>query len=321
MPRGLPPLNALRAFEAAARHLSFARAADELFVTPAAVSHQVKGLEAYLGDQLFHRQPNGLALTDAGRMYLPPLSEAFATIAEATRRLASRRRRGLSVSVQMSLAAKWLVPRLYRFQERYPEIDVWVSASDALVDFARDPIDCALRWGPGGYDDLAMVSLAAEDIFPVCRPELLQGANALRRPEDLLKTTLFWDEYASLGAGREGGRRMWGRWLEAAGQTDALPDRGISASHALLTLQMALEGRGVALGRGFLVADDLQAGRLVRPFAAAIPCEWTYWFVAPKDMDDAARPDLVRFREWLFEEAATTSAFLAGHKAALPAAA
>ena len=198
MSRRLPPLNALRAFEAAARNLSFTRAADELFVTQAAISHQVKALEEYLGITLFRRYNRRLELTEAGRAYLPGLRDAFDQIDLATKRLTPRsENRSLKISVLPSFAAKWLMPRLAGFQIRHPDIDVLVSASDGLIDFVHDDFDLALRYGPGIYPGLQTDFLMGDQVFPVCSPRLLEGERPLRRPEDLSHHTLLHDNMGS----------------------------------------------------------------------------------------------------------------------------
>ncbi len=296
MPRRLPPLNALRAFEAAARHLSFTKAAEELNVTQAAVSHQVKALEEALGVQLFRRLNRRLMLTDAGQLYLPPLSEAFDAIHAATDRLRAEESAGtLKVSVTNSLAAKWLLPRLPRFRVRHPEIDVLVSAADRLVSFTRDEVDMALRHGLGNYPGLKVDLLMEETVFPVCSPALLDGPPPLRGPQDLRHQTLLHEEVASDEA------PDWRAWLAAAGVTSIDASRGPRYSHASLALQAAIDGQGVALGRSALVSLDLEAGRLVQPFGPALPSHYACYVVSPPVT--AEQPKIKAFRDWLFEEA------------------
>jgi LysR family glycine cleavage system transcriptional activator len=194
MGRRLPPLNAVRAFEAAARHLSFTRAADELNVTQAAVSHQVKGLEDRLGVQLFRRLNRGLLLTDAGGLYMRELEDILDRLEQATERLRSSEAAGLlTVSTGTSFAAKWLVPRLRRFRDRRPDIDVRIDADDALTDFRRDNVDIAIRYGRGVYPGLSSTPLLQDIVFPVCSPTLIDAAHPLRAPEDLKHHTLLHD--------------------------------------------------------------------------------------------------------------------------------
>ena len=270
MVRRLPPLNALRAFEAAARHLSFTRAADELNVTQAAVSHQVKALEEWLGMPLFRRLNRSLLLTDAGQSYMPRLRDAFDTIDQATRGLNAHESGGtLTISTMDSFAAKWLVPRLGRFRARHPEIDTRVTASDRLVDFKREDVDVGIRYGRGRYPGLQVVRLMTEDVFPVCSPALAGGEPPLREPADLKHHTLLHDDLAV----------DWRTWLAAAGVRDVDADRGQWFSHSSLVLQVALDGQGVALGRSALLAEDLAAGRLVKPFELTLPADFAYYMV------------------------------------------
>ena len=299
MARRLPPLNALRAFEAAARHLSFTKAAEELFVTQAAISHQVKALEAALDRQLFRRLNRRLMLTDAGQLYLPALTEAFDAIDTATARLRADENAGrLVVSVANSLAAKWLLPRLPRFRERHPEIEVEISAADRLVDFGRDNVDMAIRYGLGRYPGLRVDPLMKDTNFPVCSPGLLAGPVPLREPGDLRRHSLLHDNVSTFDA------PDWSKWLAAVGVTGVRADRGQRYSHSSLVIQAAIDGQGVALGRSTLVALDLEAGRLVQPFGPALPSNYACYVVSPPAT--AERPKIKAFRDWLLDEAAAT---------------
>jgi LysR family glycine cleavage system transcriptional activator len=290
--RRLPPLNALRAFEAAARHLSFTRAAEELHVTQAAVSHQVKALEERLGVLLFRRLNRALLLTDAGQAYLPAIRDAFDAIAQATRRLKAQETTGtLTVTTLDSFAAKWLVPRLGRFRARHPEIDVRISTSGGLVDFAREDVDLGIRYGRGAYPGLHAVRFLTEEFFPVCSPALVAGDKPLETPADLRHHTLLHDNM----------RLDWRMWLMAAGVEGVDPTRGPAFSLSSLVVQAAVDGQGVALGRSALVADDLAAGRLVRPFTVSLPADFAYYIVYPAPA--ARQPKIVAFRDWLLEEA------------------
>ena len=217
MGRRLPPLNAIRAFEAAARHLSFTRAAEELNVTQAAISHQIKGLEDVLGIPLFRRLNRALMLTEAGQTYLPPLREALDQIADATARLKTADSGGaLTISTLASFAAKWLVPRLPRFQERHPEIDVLISTTAQMVDFAQQDVDAAIRFGRGGWEGVRADRLLTEDIFPVCAPSLLEGSKPLLKPDDLSGFTLLHDDFLY----------GWTMWLQAVGAQGVDAARG-----------------------------------------------------------------------------------------------
>jgi LysR family glycine cleavage system transcriptional activator len=295
----LPPLNALRAFEAAARHLSFTRAADELAVTQAAVSHQVKALEDWLGRRLFHRVTRGLRLTDGGQALLPVLSESFERIGEAIERLGrDEDSRRLTLSTTDSFAAAWLVPRLRRFRDAEPGIEVHVTTSDTNVDFSRSDVDMAVRYGTGPWPGLHTVPLFEEDVFPVCSPKLLTGEHPLREPGDLRFHTLLHDDMPE----------TWRQWLTAAGVKGVDPDRGPSFMRSNLVILAALDGEGVALGRSRLVAHHLAEGRLVRPFALSLPARFAFFIVCPEQTKD--RPKIRVFREWLVAEAKRDKAAL-----------
>jgi len=294
--RRLPPLNALRAFEAAARHLSFTRAADELAVTQAAVSHQVKTLEDWLGLKLFQRENRTIYLTRQGQAYLPAVRQALDTLAEATRRLMEVDALGpLTVSVLPSFAAKWLLPRLRGFRARHPEIDVRISTTDYMADFARDDVDLAVRMGRGEWPGVTAIKFLEEDLFPVCSPALLEGPHPLRRPEDLRYHTLLHDDM----------RQDWRTWFLAAGVEGVDPTRGPGYSDSSMVIQAAVEGQGVALGRSALAAGDLASGRLVKPFEVALPANFAYYIVYPPAA--AEQPKVKAFADWLIETAAADS--------------
>jgi LysR family transcriptional regulator, glycine cleavage system transcriptional activator len=299
MLRRLPPLNALKAFEAAARHESFTRAAEELCVTQGAVSHQVKALETELGLKLFIRERQRLIITEQGREYLAVLRDALDRIALGTERLRQRQTSGaLTVSTSPDFAAKWLVNRLGRFSEAHPEIDLRVSATMHHVDFAREDVDVAVRHGDGHWPGLDAVRLSPEQLFPVCSPKLMSGPRAIREPADLLKHPLLhMDE-----------RKSWARWLEAAGVPDAGAIHGPVLNRASMLIDAAVDGQGVALARTTLAAWDLINGRLVRPFPIELSLTKTYWIVCPKVT--AALPKIAAFRDWLLAEAADDAARL-----------
>ncbi len=292
MSRGLPPLRALRAFEAAARHLSFTKAGAELFVTQAAVSHQIRALEEDLGVRLFRRMNRRLMLTEEGQRYLPAVSRAFDLLREATTALRAHDIPGpLTVSVLPSFAARWLVPRLGRFFARHPDIDLRIDPSVAICDFAQGDVDVGIRYGRGDYPGLRADRLLDEDIFPVCSPLLKAGPPGLHRPEDLRHHTLLHDD----------SHADWRTWLLAAGVDGVDPERGTIFTDSSMLIQAAIAGQGVALARGVLVADALAAGRLVRPFRLSLPAEFAYYFVYPERV--AAHPKVRAFRDWLLEEA------------------
>lgn len=302
MSRRLPPLNALRAFEAAARHLSFTRAASELNVTQAAISHQIKTLEDHLGTPLFRRLSRALVLTEAGQSLFPAVREALDGLAEAAARLRAHQAGGtLTVSTLPSFAVKWLVPRMSRFQDRHPEIDLRISAKEYLVDFARDGIDVAIRFGSGDWPRVRAEWMANEELLPVCSPSLLPD---LRSPGDLTRATLLHEEMLPLGS-----FPTWRHWLATAGVQGVDASRGPRFSHTHLMLQAAIDGRGVALGQALIVADDLAAGRLVAPFQFRLPAGFGYFIACPPAAMD--RPKIKAFREWVFAEMRTPDAFTA----------
>jgi LysR family transcriptional regulator, glycine cleavage system transcriptional activator len=291
--RSLPPLNALRSFEAAARHQSFTRAAHELCVTQGAVSHQVKALEAELGLKLFNRERQRLAITDAGHDYLAVVRDAFDRIALGTDRLLQRLHSGvITVSMSPDFAAKWLVSRLGRFAESYPEIELKVSATMHHVDFAREDVDLAIRHGDGNWAGLDAVNLCPEELFPVCSPALLGSRRGIHLPEDVLQFPLL----------HLNDRRDWSRWLEAAGASGEGLLHGPILNHASMLIDAAIDGQGIALARTVLAAADLINGRLVRPFRITLPLKNTYWIVCPKAT--SALPKIAAFRDWLLAEAA-----------------
>jgi LysR family transcriptional regulator, glycine cleavage system transcriptional activator len=300
MLRRLPSLNALKAFEAAARHESFTRAAEELFVTQGAVSHQVKALEAELGFKLFNRERQRLVITDAGREYLNVVRDAFDRIALGTARLTQRQKSGvLTVSTSPDFAAKWLVHRLGRFAELHPEIDLRVSATLHHVDFAREDVDMAVRHGnsaAGGQNNwsgLDAVQLCAESLIAVCSPHLLARHGRGLKAADILKHPLLHlDDHSG-----------WSRWLAAAKVKPAQPLQGLILNRASMVLDAAVNGQGIGLARTALAAWDLLSGRLIAPVASMeLPLSGAYWIVAPKAYADL--PKIATFRSWLLAEAA-----------------
>lgn len=287
----LPSLNGLRAFEAAARHLSFTRAAAELNVTQTAISHQIRRLEDQLGLRLFERRNRALTLTREAEAYLPSVRAAFEDLRQATARLRRRERDDvLIVSTTPSLAAKWLVTRVASFQDAHPGIEVRITTSTHLVDFGREDVDMAVRYGRGSWPGLRAHWLMAEDIFPVCSPGLLQdAAKPLRVPTDLEHHTLL---HASAS------REEWQLWLTAAGLPVSIArQRGLTFDQSFMAIQAAVEGLGVALGRTRYVEDDIAAGRLVVPFDVVLPAEAGFYVVAPEET--AGAPNIAKFRDWL----------------------
>jgi LysR family glycine cleavage system transcriptional activator len=298
MARNLPPLNPLKAFEVAARHLSFTKAADELFVTPSAVSHQVKTLEEHLNIVLFVREAKGLMLTAAGRAYLPAVQQAFQVLTDATRQLNAELAPVLRVDIPPTFAAKWLIPRLDRFVRAHPEIDIRVSTNSGTPDFTRDDYDVAIRFGRGRYPDLHSELCLSVNVFPVCSPALLQGPNAIREPSDLRQHTLLHD--ASTYS--DGHNPAWADWLAYVGVTDVDASRGLSFTPSHLVIGAAIDGLGVALVKDTWVEQDLLAGRLVRPFGVAMPVESAYYMVFPLHRANDVR--IATFVDWVRSEGA-----------------
>ncbi len=296
MARRLPPLNSLRAFEAAARHLSFTKASQELFVTQAAVSHQVKSLEDWLGRQLFQRKNRAVFLTEDGQRYLRDITDAFDLLADATQRLLASGDGGvLTVTSLPSFASKWLVPKLGDFRAQRPDIDVRIAASADLVDFRASDVDMAIRAGDGDWPNLHAVHLLSETLFPVCSPKLLDGDHPIYEPADLRHHTLLHDAHS---------RDDWRMWLLAAEVDLAFtdPTRGPLFDDSSMMLQAAIEGQGVAIGRSALAANDLLAGRLVRPFDLTLPWRMDYFVVCP--LGNETIPKIAAFSDWLLDTAA-----------------
>ncbi|HEX2555687.1 MAG TPA: transcriptional regulator GcvA [Microvirga sp.] len=298
--RRLPPLNALRAFEAAARHGSFHAAADELAVTPGAVAQHVKALEAWLRLPLFRRLPSrGVVLTLAGQRYAASVSRLLDELAEATRRLVQQdNAHVLTVSTIHSFAAQWLIPRLGAFRAQNPGLDVRVVASNAMTDFAREEVDLVIRYGRGGYPGLMSELLMEETFFPVCAPALVAGGeHPLRRPEDLVHHTLLHEEGDVTIPDMIG----WPQWLAAAGVRGVDPRRGPRFTHTFLALQAAAGGQGVAIVTSVLIGDDVASGRLVRPFGPDVPSPYSYYLVCPPAA--AELPKVQAFWRWIKEAA------------------
>ncbi|HUZ14477.1 MAG TPA: transcriptional regulator GcvA [Caulobacteraceae bacterium] len=303
--RRLPPLNALRAFEAAARHLNFSRAADELTVTPGAVSQQIQNLEDYVGAALFKRTPKGLLLTDAAQMALPALREAFDRLAEAASLLtAAVDGRRLTLTAAPSFAAKWLVPRLKGFEEAYPHIDVWLSADLDIVDFASGEIDLAIRYGTGHYPGLEITRLMKETVIPVASPALV-AANPLAQPADLARHTLLHDGSPDA----DDSCPDWAMWLAARGVKGIDGARGPRFNQSSLVIEAAVGDRGVALAKRTLAQDDLDAGRLVAPLQIATAVDFAYFVVHPKAK--GRLPQVKAFVAWISAEAAAHEAAMA----------
>lgn len=297
MSRRLPPLNALVVFETAARHLSFTRAADALHVTQAAVSHQIKALEEWLGVVLFHRlgRGHGLVLTEAGRHYLPRVRAAFDIIRESTAAIDTERKRVLNIKTLDSFGYHWLVPRLSSYSRRFPNVDVRILSTDLEGDaLAKGVVDIDIRYGDGDWADVESVRFLTEVIFPVCSPQLVTVTAPLRTPEDLRHHTLLHDVMVT----------DWHGWLEAAGVTGIDAERGPGFNHSHLVTQAAISGAGVALGRSALVVDAVRKGQLIKPFNLSIPSRYAYYAVCSRGT--ARDPVVAGFRDWLIGEGAVS---------------
>lgn len=288
----LPPLNTLRFFEAAGRHLSFKLAAEELEVTPSAVSHGIQSLEDWLGVSLFARTSRGLALTDAGQDYLPSVREALTVLSNATDRVPDRPpRRSLAISVAPTFGARLLLPRLPAFRELYPEVTVHIDTTHTRVEFPRDGADIAIRLGTGTWPDLTATHLLAEELVPVCSPELLSKLGPVTSLCDaplIHITTVSQD---------------WAAWARAAKRDAIECERGLMVDTIQMAIDAAVQGLGVAIGRLPLVGPELSTGRLVRFCGPCVKADTAYWLVGPRET--MIRPEIVTFRDWLIDELQT----------------
>ncbi len=308
----LPPLNALRAFESAARHLSFKKAAQELHVTPGAISHQIKLLEDHLGLPLFRRLTRALELTSEAQAMLPKVREGLESLAAAVERVRAREESlSLTVLAPPNFAARWLIPRLARFTHMHPNVELHIASRLSMIDAresgasgvaARDvPEDSPMvmvRFGSGRYPGAHVDELFSAAYVPVCSPKLLEGPHPLRRPQDLRYHTLIHDETVV----EEGVRPSWPDWLEVIGVKEVDAMRGPRFSNASLALEAAIEGMGVTLAMKPLVEPDIAEGRLVVPFDLPATADFTYYLVTPET--SAQNPSVTAFRQWLLDEAA-----------------
>ena len=302
------PFGALRVFESASRHLSFKQAAEELFITPAAVSQQIKSLEHQLGVKLFNRHNRGLTLTDAAKQGLPLLTHGFDSLIEAVDLIrGARQEPRLTIWMAPSFASKWFVPRLQRFADMHPDIDLDISASPNLVDstasnvtipvenFRRDNVDIAIRFGKGAYPGCRVDKLFSVSAIPLCSPELMRGKHPLETPDDLRFHTLIHDDT------RYEGRPDWATWLKAANVSGIDANRGLHFNHGNLAINAAVDGQGVVLSMKALASGDIAAGRLVAPFNLSLPLEYAYYMITLEELTD--QPHTAAFREWILREA------------------
>lgn len=297
-------LNALRAFEASARHQSFSAAAAELHVTPAAVGQLVRSLEDWLGMPLFHRSSSGrarLIATEAAERALPDIRAGFDRLLLGMERLKEGSANGvLTVTVSPAFAAKWLLPRLESFQQAWPDTDVRLDTSLKPVDFVAQRVDIGVRYGAGEWPGLRADKLMDEEVYPVCSPRLMSGGERLQRPADLLGETLIHD----LSMDGRAGFPSWEAWLQRAGVVGALRGRGMKINNSAAVLQAAIEGQGVALARSVMASDDLSSGRLVRLFPQLSFASPLAYYVVYR-AECSGLPRLLAFREWLMSEASS----------------
>ena len=303
MRRPLPPLNALKAFEATARHLSFSKAADELAVTPAALSHQIRGLEDLLGLKLFHRRARAIELTEAARLMYPGIRGGFESLRTAIEQLdRAKQDRILVVSATPGLTAKWLVPRLYRFLAAHPQVETRITASVGYANFVSDGVDVGIRLSSGSHPELYVEKLADETLVPLCSPTLLQGKRRLRSPHDLPNFTLIQVDLPGVVP-------TWADWLGMVGVEGIDTSRSLRLNVADHALDAASEGAGVVLGYKLVASHDLGLGRLIVPFGPELPVPGrAYYFVCAKGHEK--RPAIKAFRDWIFAEIEETSASL-----------
>ncbi|MDX1304013.1 transcriptional regulator GcvA [Photobacterium sp.] len=294
MSRRLPPLNSLKVFEAAARHLSFTRAAEELFVTQAAVSHQIKALEEFLGLKLFRRRNRSLLLTEEGQSYFLDIKDIFSAISEATDKVLERGAKGaLTISLPPSFAIQWLVPRLADFNQHHPEIDVRIKAVDLDEGSLTDDVDVAIYYGRGNWPGLRADKLYQEYLLPVCSPMLLTGPKPLRTLDDLKLHTLLHDT----------SRKEWKSYVRHFELTGMNVNQGPIFSHSTMVLQAAVHGQGIALGNNVLAQPELDAGRLVRPFDEILMSKNAFYLVCQEKQAETGR--IQAFRDWVLAKAAS----------------
>jgi len=291
MNRRLPPLNALKAFEAAARHLSFTKAADELYVTQAAVSHQIKSLEDFLSMKLFFRKNRSLLLTEQGQSYYLDLKDIFISLQEATERLYVYGTKGaITIAMPPSFAIQWLVPRINKFSLIHPEIDVRIKAVDFDDGFLADDVDVAIYYGRGKWSGLQADKLHTEYLTPVCSPMLLDGTKALDELDDLRHHMLLHDS----------SRQSWNTWIKNFNVNGVQVEQGPIFSHTTMVLQAAALGQGIALANSVLARPEIAAGRLLCPFEEKLISKSSYYLVCHPSQAELGKISV--FRHWLLEQ-------------------
>lgn len=294
MSRRLPPLNSLKVFEAAARHLSFTRAAEELFVTQAAVSHQIKALEEFLGLKLFRRRNRSLLLTEEGQSYFLDIKDIFSSISEATEKVLERSEKGaLTISLPPSFAIQWLVPRLADFNQQEPDIDVRIKAVDSDDNSLTDDVDVAIYYGRGNWPGLRIDKLYQEYLIPLCSPALLMSGKPLNQLSDIKHHTLLHDT----------SRKEWKQFVKQNAIEGVNVNHGPIFSHTTMVLQAAVHGQGVALGNNVLAQPELDAGRLVSPFDEVLLSKNAFYVVCHESQADTGR--IATFRDWMIAKAAS----------------
>lgn len=309
MAHHLPPLNALRTFEAVARLKSFTKAADELYVTRAAVSHQIKNLEEFLGFPLIKRHTRSISLTPAGEAALPKLREGFNNLSDAVHLMQSHlSNTNINVWMAPSFASKWLIPRLNRFSKLHPDIDMQISGNAALVDsseksthfmeelFRSNDVDVIVRFGSGDYPGCRVQKLFSVEAVPLCSPQLRDDPeHPLRTPEDLKHHTLLHDKTDYIG------RPEWGKWLKAAKIEGIDVKRGLKFNHVSLAMEAAMDGQGVLMSIEALAKHDIEAGRLCIPFDLSMPLEMSYYIIRPESAESNQHA-VEAFIGWIMEE-------------------
>jgi len=297
MARKLPPLNALRMFEASARHLSFTRAAEELFVTQAAVSHQIKALEEFISIKLFTRKNRALFLTEEGQSYYIDIKDVFNNIQEATEKIFARAEKGaITVCLQASYAIQWLIPRLKSFSVLHPDIDVRIKAVDQPDNLLTEDVDIAIYYGKGDWGDIQADMLHQEYLIPVCSPLLLSSSKPLKNINDLIYHTLL--HFSS--------RKDWKRWFRKVGFKDANVNHGPIFSHSAMVVQAAIHGQGVALAHSVFAKPDIDSGRLICPFEEVLVSKNSHYIVCSLQLGNISK--IAAFREWVLETVAQEKA-------------
>ncbi|WP_261815789.1 transcriptional regulator GcvA [Vibrio gallicus] len=297
MSRRLPPLNSLKVFEAAARHLSFTRAAEELFVTQAAVSHQVKALEEFLALKLFRRRNRSLLLTEEGQSYFLDIKDIFSSLSEATDKVLERSEKGsLTISLQPSFAIQWLVPRLADFNAQEPDIDVRIKAVDMDDGSLADDVDVAIYYGRGNWAGVRADKLYQEYLIPLCSPSLLSGTKPLESLKDLSRHTLLHDT----------SRKDWKQFVRQHAVEGVNVNHGPIFSHSTMVLQAAAHGQGIALGNNVLAQPEIEAGRLISPFEEVLVSKNAFYVVS--DAKQAEMGRIATFRDWMLNIAAKDGA-------------